>query len=69
MNYYFHINTKLREQSYSLLLLLQTVSIREMAKQLGRSPSTISRELKRNQINERDSGYIPSRMPRKYIKT
>lgn len=54
---YNHLN--INERTVISLLASSDVSIREIAKQLGRSPSTISRELKRNQTNERDSWYIP----------
>ena len=63
---YNHLN--INERTVISLLASSDVSIREIAKQLGRSPSTISRELKRNQTNERASRYIPSKA-RKYIKT
>ncbi|MST89610.1 helix-turn-helix domain-containing protein [Sharpea azabuensis] len=56
---YSHLN--LNERTIISLLASSDVSIREIAKQLGRSPSTISRELKRNQTNERDSRYISSK--------
>lgn len=56
---YNHLN--INERTVISLLASSDVSIREIAKQLGRSPSTISRELKRNQTNERDSRYIPSK--------
>ena len=41
-----HLDTGERHQIYALLA--QGLSIRRIAQQLGRSPSTISRELKRN---------------------
>ena len=63
---YNHLN--INERTVISLLASSDVSIREIAKQLGRSPSTISRELKRNQTNEQIPG-ISLRMPRKYIKT
>ncbi len=55
---YSHLNIN---ENNHILLASSDVSIRETAKQPGRSPSTISRELKRNQTNERDSRYIPSK--------
>lgn len=56
---YSHLN--LNERTIISLLASSDVSIREIAKQPGRSPSTISRELKRNQTNEWDSRYISSK--------
>jgi len=61
---YSHLN--INEKTVISLLASSDVSIRETAKQLGRSPSTISRELKRNQTNERDSRYIPSKAQETY---
>ena len=46
MRHYTHLTTEEREQT--MILVAQGISIRAIAAQLKRSPSTISRELKRN---------------------
>lgn len=55
MSHYKHLTTKERESI--LVLLTQGVTIRKIAEMLNRSPSTVSRELKRNTDKE---GYSPS---------
>lgn len=64
MSHYTHLNTEERE---SLLLGIgEGKSIREIAKELRRSPSTISRELKRN--CKRRKEYSPSKATQNYHK-
>ena len=62
MSHYSHYTTKERE---SLLVLLKKgKKIREIARELGRSPSTISREIRRN-AESRES-YSPSEAEKRY---
>lgn len=63
MSLYTHLTTDEREQIF--LLSSQGNSIRIIAKHLKRSPSTISRELTRNQENQT---YSPSIAQSKYTK-
>lgn len=46
MNHYTHLTTQDRETA--MVMLSQGCSLRAIARRLGRSPSTISREMKRN---------------------
>ena len=68
MNYH-HLN--IEERIVILQLSVSGVSIREIAKQLDRSPSTISRELKRNSYktegNDSASPYNPAIAQKRYI--
>ena len=48
MSHYKHLNIEEREKLY--LMLNQGISIRRIAASLNRSPSTVSREIQRNQI-------------------
>lgn len=48
MSHYKHLNIEEREKLY--LMLNQGISIRKIAVSLNRSPSTVSREIRRNQI-------------------
>ena len=48
MSHYIHLTIEERETLY--LLFNQGVSIRKIAAELNRSPSTIRRELKRNTL-------------------
>lgn len=61
MSHYKHLTTKERESI--LVLLTQGVTIRKIAEMLNRSPSTVSRELKRNTDKE---GYSPSQAAARY---
>ncbi|PWI21591.1 hypothetical protein DF281_11445 [Kurthia zopfii] len=63
MSLYKHLTIDERERIF--LLFHQGDSIRDIAKLLERNPSTISRELKRNQINQ---NYSPSVAQSKYTK-
>ena len=58
---YNHFTTKERE--CLLVGLTKNLSIRQIAKELGRNPSSVSRELKRNCINGR---YSPSTAQKSY---
>ena len=60
MSHYHHLTTNERESI--LKLLSEGKSIRSMSRMLGRSPSTISRELRRNSSGE----YWPSEACRRY---
>ena len=60
MNYY-HLS--IEERTVILQLHISRFSIREIARQLDRSPSTISRELKRNCYRI----YNPANAQRKYF--
>ena len=63
MSHYHHLTTKERE---SILFMLGTgKGIREIAKALDRSASTISRELKRNKVGKK---YSPSQADNNYKK-
>lgn len=62
MSHYKHLSIEERESLY--LMKGQGKSIREIARQLGRSPSTISRELHRNKCGRHP--YLPSRAQNKY---
>ena len=55
MSHYQHLTIKERESLWEYRI--KGESIREIARQLGRSPSTVSRELRRNQGKH---GYRPS---------
>lgn len=64
MSHYTHLSIEERE---SLLLGIgKGESIRKIAKELGRSPSTLSRELKRNCKNR--ESYSPNQAARNYHK-
>lgn len=60
MSCYHHLTIEERELLYGFLQ--KNLSIREIAEILGRSPSTISRELRRNK------DYLPSRAQTAYIE-
>ena len=62
MNLYNHITIAEREMLLKYFALGE--SIRKISKRLDRSPSTISRELKRNQMNT--SNYSPSKAQENY---
>lgn len=62
MSHYKHLSIEERESLY--LSKNQGKSIREIARELGRSPSTISRELARNRLSHRP--YSPSRAQHRY---
>ena len=64
MSHYKHLTIEERESLY--LLRNQGVSLRKIAQQLGRSASTISRELKRNKGSHRP--YRPSSAQTRYEK-
>ena len=68
MNYY-HLN--IEERTVISQMKKSGISIREIANQIGRSPSTISRELKRNSYrtgnNYAISLYNPATAHRKYL--
>ena len=61
MSCYHHLTIEERESL--LILKIQGHSVREMARRLGRSPSTISRELRRNPPD-----YSPSHAQRSYCR-
>ncbi|MDD6160864.1 MAG: IS30 family transposase [Oscillospiraceae bacterium] len=61
MSHYQHLTIKERESLWEYRI--KGESIREIARQLGRSPSTVSRELRRNQGKH---GYRPSAAQEKY---
>jgi IS30 family transposase len=63
MNHYHHLSTNERESI--LFMSGQGKSIRAMAKALGRSAATISRELRRNRFK---GGYFPSKADKEYRK-
>ena len=62
MSHYKHLSIEEREQLY--LMRGQGLGVRRIASEIGRSPSTISRELKRNK--PRHHPYSPSRAQRYY---
>ena len=63
MNHYHHLSIEERES----ILFLQGAGkgIREIAAALGRSASTVSREIRRNRVEER---YLPSHAEQQYRK-
>lgn len=61
MSHYHHLTTNERESI--LKYLLEGNSIRSISRMLGRSPSTISRELRRNAS---ETGYWPSKAAQRY---
>ena len=65
---YYHLN--IHERTVISQLRSSGVSVRAIAKAIGRSPSTVSRELKRNSfrsgMNHQISRYIPSTAQRYY---
>ena len=61
MSQYHHFTMFEREKI--LFFRTQNKSIRFIAKELGRSPSSVSRELKRNSVN---NDYSPSQAEKKY---
>lgn len=65
MSHYKHLTIEERESLY--LRKNQGESIRAIARELGRSPSTISRELRRNKTSHRP--YSPSAAQRRYEKS
>ncbi len=64
MSHYTHLTIEEREQSRGLLE--QGASIRAIARMLGRSPSTVSREFKRNSYST--GRYAAHHAQKKYIK-
>lgn len=64
MSHYKHLTIEEREKLY--LLKGQGKKVREIARELGRAPSTISREWKRNRPNR--IAYSPSKAQRRYEK-
>lgn len=64
MRKYHHLNLEEREKLYALKE--KGISLREIAKQLGRTHTTLSRELKRNAKYGKQ--YIPCRAHEKYLK-
>lgn len=62
MNHYTHISIKERESLWEMKI--KGLCIREIARKLNRSPSSISRELKRN--GKGKEGYRPSEAQAKY---
>ena len=63
MSQYHHFTMFEREKI--LFFRAQNKSIRFITKELGRSPSSVSRELKRNSVN---NDYSPSRAEKNYKK-
>lgn len=61
MSQYHHFTTYEREKIF--FFRAQNKSIRFIAKQLGRSPSSVSRELNRNSVN---NTYSPSQAEQNY---
>ena len=61
MSHYQHLSIKERESIWENRI--RGKNIREIARELGRSPSTVSRELKRNQSRQ---GYRPSAAQEQY---
>ena len=64
MSHYKHLSIEEREKLY--LMRGQGKSLREIARETGRSPSTLSRELSRNKGSHRP--YSPSAAQRRYEK-
>jgi len=64
MDHYRHLSTKERE--ITMVEQGKAMSVRAIARTLGRSPSTISRELRRNQ--NRDGSYSASAANISYLK-
>lgn len=62
MSHYHHLTIEEREKLY--LMKGQGKKVREIAQELGRAPSTISREWRRNRPNR--SAYSPSKAQRRY---
>jgi len=58
----------LEERESLLILRIRGESIRSMAKELSRSPSSISRELRRNSYSHEKCGYSPIRAQRRYCR-
>ena len=64
MSHYKHLNIEEREKLY--LMRGQGLTLRYIAAELGRSPSTVSRELRRNKSKSR--AYSPSKAQKYYEK-
>ena len=64
MSHYIHFSTEEREMS--MIMIAQGLSLRAVARELKRSPSTISRELKRN--SNKNGKYLPSAAEKRYRK-
>ncbi len=64
MSHYKHLTIEEREKLY--LMRGQGKSLREIARETGRSASTLSRELSRNKGSHRP--YSPSAAQRRYVK-
>ncbi len=64
MSHYKHLTIEEREKLY--LMRGQGKSLREIAREVGRSASTLSRELSRNKVSHRP--YSPSAAQRRYMR-
>jgi len=64
MNTYTHLSAE--ERAVLMLEYQRGISIRQIATQLGRSPSTLSRELSRNQQNK--GGYNATQAGKAYLR-
>ena len=54
----FYSHLSIEEREWIALGLAQDMTLREIAQSLGRSPSTLSRELRRNGDDAGDTGYL-----------
>ncbi len=64
MSHYIHFSKEEREKS--MIMIAKGFSLRAIARELKRSPSTISRELKRN--SNKNGTYSPSAAEKRYHK-
>ena len=64
MSHYIHFSIEEREKS--MIMIAKGFSLRAIARELKRSPSTISRELKRN--SNKNGTYSPSAAEKRYHK-
>lgn len=62
MSCYSHLTIEEREKLYAFTQFPEKMSIRKMAGLIGRSPSTVSRELRRNK------GCLPSQAQKQYLE-
>ena len=62
MSCYSHLTIEEREKLYAFTQFPEKMSIRKMAGLIGRSPSTVSRELQRNK------GCLPSQAQKQYLE-
>lgn len=60
MKHYYHLNTQ--ERAILLLKLEAGMSLRQIAKQLNRAPSTLSRELRRNTMQKHNYNAVDADM-------